>query len=362
MSYAGLVIGLGGAGNALGTLIGGIVADKWGRRPAMLGATVPAAITMVSLGLTHNQWVIPALSLLLGTLLGIARPAYGATIVDVVGDKDRARALTLNYWAINIGFSAAMLLAGLLAHTRPILLFTTNATVLLLVGLLIAVKVPETRPVAPVTERPAAIGLGAVFRDRTFVVFVLINLLTWTMIEACEMLPASLTEDGLGATSYGQIIVVNGLMIVVGQLFMPKLIARFRRDRMLAVSALTIGVGFGLVVFADSLWMYMVTVGVWTFGEMLMVPATSALVADLSPPDARGRYQGVASFGFTGATFLGPVGGGLVAQHLGTTTLWLVVAGLGVVVAVANLVVGPARARRVAIMRATSRDRELVAA
>ena len=31
--YAGLVIGLWGAGGAVGTLVGGVLADRWGRKP-----------------------------------------------------------------------------------------------------------------------------------------------------------------------------------------------------------------------------------------------------------------------------------------------------------------------------------------
>ena len=34
-SYAGFVIGLWGAGGAVGTLVGGVLADRWGRKPTL---------------------------------------------------------------------------------------------------------------------------------------------------------------------------------------------------------------------------------------------------------------------------------------------------------------------------------------
>ncbi|MCX5272665.1 MFS transporter [Streptomyces virginiae] len=352
-SYAGLVIGLGGIGTAVGALPGGIIADRWGRRPAMLGASVPAAMTMLALGWVTSQAAILVLALVLGVFLGIVRPAFTASIIDVVADADRVRALNLNYWAVNLGSGAAALLAGLLARIEPMLLFAMNAGVLLCSTLVLALKVPETRPVAQVAKA-GPVGLGVVLRDRTFMVFVGLTLLGWTMIETNKMLPVALVADELDVTSYGQVIVVNMVLIVVGQLFLPGLVARLRQEHVLAASVMFIGVGFGLVTLADTLGAYALTVAVWTLGEMLMTVVNSALTSQLSPASARGRYQGVFGCGMTVAMFLGPALGGLVAERLGTDTLWGGVFWLGLVLAAANLAVGPARARRMALLRATS--------
>ncbi|MGW6918953.1 hypothetical protein ACWGB8_34815 [Kitasatospora sp. NPDC054939] len=124
---------------------------------------------------------------MLGVFLGIVRPAFTASIIDV--DADRVRALNLNYCAVKLGSGAAALLAGLLARTEPMLLFATNAGVLLCSALLLALKVPETRPTAK-AARSGSVGLGVVLRDRTFMVFVGLTLLGWTMI-ACS--PATTT-------------------------------------------------------------------------------------------------------------------------------------------------------------------------
>lgn len=352
-SYAGLVIGLGGIGTAVGALPGGIIADRWGRRPAMLGASVPAAMTMLALGWVTSQAAVLVLAWVLGVFLGIVRPAFTASIIDVVADADRVRALNLNYWAVNLGSGAAALLAGLLARIEPMLLFAMNAGVLLCSTLMLALKVPETRPAAQVAKA-GPVGLGVVFRDRTFMVFVGLTLLGWTMIETNKMLPVALVADGLDVTSYGQVIVVNMALIVVGQLFLPGLVARLRQEHVLAASVMFIGVGFGLVTLADTLGAYALTVAIWTLGEMLMTVANSALTTQLSPASARGRYQGVFGCGLTAAMFLGPTLGGWVAERLGTDTLWVGVFWLGLVLAAANLAVGSARARRTTLLRAAS--------
>ena len=51
---AGLVIGLWGAGGAVGTLLGGYLADRWGRRPTLLTAHLGAATMMVALGFARD--------------------------------------------------------------------------------------------------------------------------------------------------------------------------------------------------------------------------------------------------------------------------------------------------------------------
>jgi MFS family permease len=98
-----------------------------------------------------------------------------------------------------------------------------------------------------------------------------------------------------------------------------------------------------------------VTVVIWTLGEMLQSPSTSALVAELSPAALRGRYQGVSSLSWSVGAAVAPVAGGFVQEHLGDAVLWLGCAGVGAVVALSQLVSGPARERRIAALRAAER-------
>jgi MFS family permease len=147
------------------------------------------------------------------------------------------------------------------------------------------------------------------------------------------------------------VIAVNGLMIVAGQLFVPKLIDGRNRNRVLALATLIMGFGFGLNAFAGTVALYALSVVIWTLGEMLQTPANSTLIAELSPAALRGRYQGVSSLSWSAAAALAPITGGFVQQHLGSTVLWLGCAGIGVVVAAGQLVSGPARERRAAALR-----------
>ncbi|AGL21176.1 MFS transporter [Actinoplanes sp. N902-109] len=351
-SSAGLVLGGYGVGGAIGTLTGGVLTDRWGRRPTMLTAQFGAAALMLTLGFAHGFWQLLLGTFLLGMFSEGVRPAFQAMMIDVVPDHDRIRAYSLNYWAVNLGFAVSAVLAGIAAKADYLLLFVVDAGTTLITATIGLIFLAETRPVRAAIRRAKGPGLGTVFRDRVFVSFLALNFLVVLVImQHMSTLPIAMSADGLSPATFGWVIAVNGLMIVAGQLFVPKLIEGHNRSRVLALATVITGVGFGLNVFAGSAGFYVLTVVIWTLGEMLQSPSNSALVAELSPSLLRGRYQGVNSLSWSAGSALAPVVGGFVQQHLGDTALWAACAGLAVLVAAGQLVSGPARERRVGQLR-----------
>jgi MFS family permease len=77
----------------------------------------------------------------------------------------------------------------------------------------------------------------------------------------------------------------------------------------LAWGTALIGVGFGLTALAHSASHYMVTVLIWTLGEIAVVPIASTVVAALAPPALRGTYQGAYSVAWAISWIVGPVAG-----------------------------------------------------
>jgi MFS family permease len=182
--------------------------------------------------------------------------------------------------------------------------------------------------------------------------FVLLNLGAVVVIfQHMSTLPIAMLADGLGPATFGWVIAVNGVLIVCGQLFVPRLIEGRPRSRVLALATLIVGVGFGLVAFAGSAWFYALTVVIWTLGEMLQSPSGSALVAEMSPAALRGRYQGVSSLSWSVGAALAPIVGGFVQEHLGDPVLWLGGFVLCALVAGGQWLSGPARERRIATLR-----------
>lgn len=348
----GLLLSLQGAGAVVGTQIAGVLADRWGRRKTLLLSNFAAAAVLLSLAFVTDVWAIGALMAGVGAALNMARPAFSAMLADIIPAHDRVRAFTLNYWAINLGFSGAALLAGLVAGYDYQLIFFINAAALTFTGLIVAFKVPETRPVsaAPATAKTAAPrgALRVIARDRVFLVFVWLTFLPAFLLASMEaLLPLQVTGTGLSEQDFSWIIATNGIVIVAGQLFVPKLVDGKRRSRVLALACVFWAVGVGAVGLVSTVPLFIVTVLIWTVGEMLQTPANSATVADLSPVEMRGRYQSAFSLSFQGAMLIAPVLGGVGMQYLGNWW-WAIAFGIGMAAALGNLIAEPAREKRLA--------------
>jgi MFS family permease len=87
-TFAGLVLGLFGAGMALGSLIGGVLADRWGRRSTLLLSNVLLVGGAIALGFTMSPAPVAGLATVFGLCNGVGRPAFSA--VDETGLPPRA--------------------------------------------------------------------------------------------------------------------------------------------------------------------------------------------------------------------------------------------------------------------------------
>ncbi|RAO01267.1 MFS transporter [Micromonospora noduli] len=360
---AGTVVGAYGAGGAAGVLLGGVLADRWGRRATLLAAHLATVGLMVALAFTRPLLLIAVLSALIGVVHSMPSPAFVAAIVDVVPAERRSRAFNLQFWAFNLGMAVASLLAGVLAEASFTALFLVDAGATLTAAAVIAWKVPETlrlaRPAAdppPATAAPKSIrtrrpGLHTALTDRTFLVFVgLTFVLAVLTMQTSTIMPLAMRADGLGPSAYGLVVALGGALIVVGQLFVPRLIDRHRKDVVLAASTALLALGFGALAIADELAIYLGAAVVWTVGSMLAAPPNAQINADLAPPQLRARYQSVFYLTFPAAAFVAPTLGGVSLQHLGDRH-WLIVGGLGLLAALGHLLAGPPRERHVAALR-----------
>ncbi|MBM2617406.1 MFS transporter [Actinoplanes sp. LDG1-06] len=350
-AQAGLIVGTYGIGGLLGSLTGGVLTDRWGRRRTLLTSHFTTVAALLALAFSSDLVMIAVWCALLGVAQSMASPAFVAAIIDVTPAEKRSRAFNLQFWALNLGLAGASLLAGLLAQWSYVGLFLIDGACTLVTGILIAWKVPETLRTPSSPSRPRAGGLGTVLTDRIFLVFVGLTLLQALIYaQSNTIVPLAMHADGLSPAAYGSVVALGGALIVLGQLFVPRLIDGHRKHRVLALALLVDGVGFGVLAFADHLAWYLLAAAIWTVGSMLAAPPNAEINSELAPLALRGRYQAVFFLTFPAASFLAPSVGGAGLQYLGDAH-WVVVGVLGALAAGLHLLAGRPRERRVAAIR-----------
>ncbi|ABC84019.1 MDR family MFS transporter [Anaeromyxobacter dehalogenans] len=351
---AGRIVALYGLGVMVAGPLGGTLADRLGRRPTMLLGLVTGALSVAALALTRAPLALAALAFVNGATGEIYRPAMNAVVADVVAPAERTRAYGLVYWAINMGWSVGLSVAGLFAERHIAWLFLVDATTSLAFAAVLAFTVPETRP-AGVEPAPALAGLAQVFRDRVFVVFVLLalgGLMVFTQFQLAA--PLDMAAHGVGPAGFAWLMALNGVGVVLLQPLLGARLRRYDPSRALAVSALLFGIGFGVNALGGSVPLYVFGVLLWTVGEVVGFPVANAVVADLSPASLRGRYQGAYSMSWGVAFTLSPLIGGEVMSRLGARTLWIGTLVVGILLAAGHLAAAPARRRRLAAERSAT--------
>lgn len=353
VAAAGRVVALYGLGITVAGPIGGALADRIGRRATMLAGLVLGSLCVAALGVTREPAALAALAFLAAATGELYRPAVNAAIADVVPPADRARAYGLIYWAVNLGWSFGLAFAGLMAERSIVLLFFLDAATTLGFAFVILARVPETRP-AGLAHHPALEGLARVFADGPYLVFLALHLATLVVFTQFQLAgPLDMAAHGVGPRTFSFLMAMNGVGVVLLQPTLAPQLRRFDGARLLAASALLIGLGFGLNL-PGALPLYVAGSLLWTVGEVVGFPVASTLVADLAPPALRGRYQGAFSMTWGLAFTLSPLYGGEVLARAGGPTLWASSLAICAAVAVLHVVTAGPRRRRLAALRGGS--------
>lgn len=366
--FASYCIGMFGVGSVISALLGGQMADQFGRRFTMLLALFGGGTMLMGLSLIRNGWVFMALLFLFAVVMEMYRPAASAMIGDVTDSTRRPHAYGLLFLSFNLGFAVAPPLGGYLAARSFYYLFWVDGLTTCLYGLVVLLFLRETRPKltqssadtsadvaaeearhsgdSPVaaaealatietstlqsspTERSAgSVSLLAALRhvagDHHFLMFCFCSLLTnIVFMQAFVTLPLYLRGMGFNELQFGSMICVNGLMIVLFQLPFTPLLNRFPRRYVLLTGELLMALGFGLTVFADTAVLIVLTIILWTFGEIFQAPYKPSLVAEMAPPALRARYMGIFNISHALSIALGAPLGGLILSRFGPTVHW----------------------------------------
>jgi len=327
-----------------GTILGGKLADRYGRKVVAVTAQLLAAAAFVPCGFlllsgpgadSRARTIVPFFILLNIIFDGFADPARQAIQIDISTPENRQATFSLNYLGHNLGFAVGPLIAGFLFLRAPQWLFWGNAIAAAAAIALVAFLVPESKPseaaieaslLTDSTEKAHEGSLWSAIRARpSLVIFSVITACYW-LVYAQHRFTLPLQTEQLfgnrGAALYGSLMTLNAVLVIV---FTAPLIILFKRNRPIAnvsLAGLLFALGFGMLALVRSPLLLFVSTFIWTMGEIINATNAEVYVANHTPMSHRGRFTAILpmieGLGWTFATMVG----GNVIHHWGIPALW----------------------------------------
>ncbi|MFI5184662.1 MAG: MFS transporter, partial [Vicinamibacteria bacterium] len=283
-----------------------------GRRTTLLVSLFGSGVLAMAMGLAPGVKAFVPLLLVFGFVAELYRPASHAIISDLLPSEHRATGFAALRVAINLGFAVGMAIGGFLVDWSWRVLFTVDGLTTILFGATVFFFIHETRPATPPADgsRQADVGGAAgPWRDGVYAQ-LMVSSVAMSLVVFCflTILPLTVTLwAGYPAAAYGAIVGFNGLLIAAFEISVVAWLRRFRRLRVAALGLVFSGVGFALTSAIPHWAWFLVTVTLWTAGEVLTLPQQMSFIADWAPPDARGRYMALYSASWSVGFALNPI-------------------------------------------------------
>lgn len=289
-----------------GSLLGGRIADRFGRKRLLVTGMLAVAAIFTAAGYARLPEHLPWFMIAAEFCLGMVFPTISALATDVTTPENRKAAFSLLYLGHNVGFIAGPLIAGFLFTRNFYLLFFADAATTLVSVLLIVLLIQESKPgqeeiEAIGAERPSEAGdvgsgVMVVLRRPALLLFILGALLIeFVYAQFTFTLPLHLQElfGSRGPSFFGTTMTINALVVVFLTAPLIALTRTVRPVITVAIGAAIYVVGFGALYFTGRFYFVILLAVVWTVGEVLTATNIDVFIANHTPASHRGRVNAI---------------------------------------------------------------------
>ena len=312
----------------LAGMIGGSLADKFGRRVIMLWGTGIQLLMFILFASSYYIWLdyVAFLGITFGK--GVYKPASDAMVADTVPSERRKEVFATFLTGNNLGAVVGPILGAWLFFDYRELLLWGCAIVLLAYFIAIYIRFNETLPqsVALATKGVAISPLKelksyfVIISDKKFAYYLIAGIFSVIAIMQLDLYLAIYIYDEVpnqflfsknvelsSKEILGYMLGLNGILFVLFVLPVSKWLKKWRDKNVLILSCLLAGVGMFGVGLTTNVWVLLLLTIIFTFGEITKSPVLYNFVSDYAPQDARAQYMAASNMQFTIGRFLAPV-------------------------------------------------------
>nr|WP_285853426.1 MFS transporter [Sporosarcina luteola] len=341
LAVAGLVLMANAGAGVVGNLLGGFLFDRIGGFKSIMAGIIISILALAYLVYDHDWYPYIILLTILGFSGGIIFPSMYA-MVGTIWPEGGRKAFNSIYLAQNVGVAIGPALAGLIASVHIDYIFFANL-VFYVIFLFIAYFGYKKLEIAPdrhtnVIRETARIKNKAPF----YALLILVGgyLITWLVYSQWSTtISTHALALGITLREYSFIWTINGLLIVIGQPLIKPLIKRLEKQlkAQMIIGTVIFIISFIVVSFAGSFKMFIVSMVILTFGEMIVWPAIPTLASQLAPKGRDGFYQGIVNSAATIGRMIGPLAGGILVEIHGMKMMLLLLTSLMAITIVTTL-------------------------
>src|SRR6266498_80314 len=332
MTEAGILLGMSSLFGLIGSVLGGALTDKFGRRQLILFGLVFSALSSLLFGLASDVRILYFLVVIVGLLSRISTPAHDAMMADILPADKRQEAFGITRVVYNYAWILGTALGGLIAARSFLALFVADAVLSLIVAIILYRFLPETKPTSHMEAKKSesflttVAGYRIVLRDLAYMGFTLAGMIVLIVYQQQYGALAVYLRDvhNIGSKSYGLMLSITGLEVVLFQIWISRIIRKYPPFLMMTLGALFFMAGFAMIGFVRGFTFFLLAVVIATIGEMVMFPTNKALAANFAPTEMRGRYMAVYDLGWTIPATFGPAAAGIILDNYNPNLLWYI--------------------------------------
>jgi len=340
-------------------IISGAIGDRFGYRRVLFFAFISMSLGYFLTGLSTSYVAVYSSLLLVALGAGFFKPMITGTIARVTDESNSSLGFGIFYWSINLGaFLFPLILVPWLKSISWSYIFFMAAIAtgwLILLNLFVYREPAREKNSKPLLKVLAE--MLSVLKDYRFIMMLLIYSGFWVMyFQVYDSVLWYLTEK-IDMTPFNKVInsflglfvsrpdwkfeaehvtAMNAGAIILLQILVSSLV---RKTKVLPtmIFGIALGsVGMGMLAIAPNAWVFLVSMFVFTLGEMIAHPKFISFVGLIAPPDKKALYQGYSFlYGVIGSGVGGILGAflyvWLVEKKDNPSMLWITFAMIGVV-------------------------------
>ena len=313
----------------IGSILGGALTDKFGRRILLILGLILSASSSLLMGFVNDINIFFTVGAFAGLFFNIGGPAQMAMVADLLPDEQRVEGYGILRVITNLAVTVGPAIGGFIAMRSYLGLFIIDAVMSFITACVVLIFIAETKPELENEEvsksvSSTIIGYLVVFKDKIFIAFLLVSMLSVTVYMQMEStLPVYMRDvHGYPPQSYGYLLSLNAAMVVLFQFFITRKVSNKPPMIILSIGAVFYMIGFSLFGFVNLYVFFMLAMAILTIGEMVINPIAQSLVSRFAPEEMRGRYMAVFELTFIIPSAIGPLLAGYIVDNYDPNWVW----------------------------------------